>query len=147
MALVDINFNPDRDTLRSFGWVALLGFGFLAVIAWFEWLIFAPGLGAARQPLAAIFALLALVSAGLGLIWPQGNRWIYVGLALITFPIGFVLSYVIMGTLFYLVITPIGVLLRVLGKNPLERRLDPEAQTYWVDARPQRSKESYFSQF
>ncbi len=147
MALVDIDFNPDRSTLRSFGWIALCGFGFIAAIAWYEVLIFSFGLGAARLPVTLVFAALGVIAALFSLVWPQANRFLYVGLALITFPIGFVLSYVILGTLFYVIIAPIGLIMRLLGKDPLDQRFRPEAQSYWVDAPASRPKESYFKQF
>ena len=46
--MIELDLNPDDRTLRQFGWIALGGFGFIAIIAWFEVLIFAFGLGAAR---------------------------------------------------------------------------------------------------
>ena len=69
------------------------------------------------------------------------------GLTIVAYPIGLVLSYVIMATLFYLIISPIGVLMRLTGKDPLEKRINPEADTYWVDAQSARPSESYFKQF
>ena len=57
------------------------------------------------------------------------------------------LSYVILGTLFYLIIAPTGLLMRAFGKDPLKRHFEPGATTYWVDAGPPRPKESYFKQF
>ena len=147
MALIDIDLNPDERTLRSFGWIALGGFGFLAAIAWLEWLVFSFGLGAARLPLTIGFAAVGAIAALLSLVAPKANRWLFVGLALITFPIGFVLSYAIMGLLFFGIITPAGLLLRVFGRDPLERRWLPSASTYWVDARRERPKSSYFKQF
>jgi hypothetical protein len=70
-----------------------------------------------------------------------------VALSAIALPIGFVLSYVIMGTLFYAIIAPIGLVMRVFGKDPLHRGFLRDAPTYWVDARPPRPRESYFRQF
>ena len=35
----------------------------------------------------------------------------------------------------------------LMGKDPLEKRIDPEADTYWVDAQSARPSESYFKQF
>jgi len=58
-----------------------------------------------------------------------------------------VLSYVIMGTLFYLIITPVGLVMRLIGHDPLNRRFEPDAESYWSDARPPRPQESYFKQF
>ncbi len=145
--LVDINLRPDESTLRKFGFIALVGFALVALLAYLEWAIFAAGLGGARIWVAASFAGLALLTTLFSLVLPRANLPIYVGLTLIALPIGLVLSYVIMGTIFYLVITPIGLALRCLGKDPLERRFLADATSYWQDARPARPKESYFRQF
>ena len=145
--MIEINLRPDARTLRQFGYIALAGFGFLAVIAWQEWLIFAFGLGAAREPLALGFGTIGAVSLIFSLVYPKANLPIYLALTIIAFPIGFVLSYVIMGTLFYLIIGPIGLVMRLSGSDLLNLRFDRSAETYWVDARPQRPNESYFKQF
>jgi len=145
--LVEINFNPDIKTLRQFGVIAFVGFGILAALAYYEKLIFSFGLGDARMPLVATFATLGTIAAMFSLIAPRANRVLYVGLTLLAFPIGFVLSYVIMGTLFFLIIGPIAVLFRILGKDPMHRSYDPNASSYWIEARPARDKESYFHQY
>ncbi len=145
--LIDIDLRPDRRTLRQFGFIACVGFGLLALLAWLETAIFGFGLGEARIWLAATLGGLGLLSALLSLLAPAANRPLYVALTLIAFPIGFVLSYVILGGLFYLVITPVGLLLRLAGRDPMSRRFLPGEPSYWVDARPPRSKESYFKQF
>lgn len=145
--LVEINFRPDERILRQFGWIALGGFGLLALCAWNEWLVFRHGLGAAREPVA--FALLGLgaLSALFSLVFPKANAPLFVGLSVLAFPIGFVFSYLIMATLFYVVIAPVGLVMRVFGVDPMDRRLLPKAATYWVDARAPRAKADYFKQF
>jgi hypothetical protein len=145
--LVELNWNPDHRTLRQFGFIALVGFGLLAALAWFERGLFAFGLGPARESVAGAFAALAAVSVLFSLVFPRGNWPIYAGLSVVALPIGFVLSYLIMGTLFYLIIAPIGLLLRLFGKDPMLRAFDRNASSYWVDARPPRPRESYFRQF
>jgi hypothetical protein len=145
--MVELNLRPDARTLRQFGWIALFGFGGLALLAWKGWLVFAPLEAGTRETLATGFLALAGISALFSLVWPKANLPIYVGLTVVAFPIGFVLSYVIMATLFYVVIAPVGLMLRVLGKDPMDRRFLPAAKTYWVDARPERPRESYFKQF
>jgi hypothetical protein len=147
MAAIQLDLNPPPRQLRSFGWISLVGFGLLAVLAWQEWALFSFGLGAARGPLAGVFAILGLYAVVAGLVYPPANRPLWVALALLTFPIGFVLSYAIMGLLFFGIITPAGLLLRLVGHDPLERRWDREAASYWVDAREPRSKDAYFKQF
>lgn len=145
--LVEINFNPDKKTLRQFGVIALVGFGILAALAYYEKLIFSFGLGDARLPLVETFVAVGVIAALFSLVAPKANRVLYVGLTLLAFPIGFVLSYVIMGTLFFLIIGPIAVLFRVFGKDPMHRAYDPNASTYWVAAPSARDKESYFHQY
>jgi hypothetical protein len=81
------------------------------------------------------------------LVAPKANRFIYIGLTLLSFPIGFVLSYLIMGTLFFVIIGPIAVLMRLFGRDAMCRHYEPEAPTYWSSARRPRDKESYFHQY
>ncbi len=146
--MIEINLKPDAKTLRQFGWIALVGFGFIAAIAWFEVLIFSGGwLGDAKQTVVTAFGGLAALSALFSLVFPRANLPIYLGLTILSYPIGFVLSHVIMGTLWYLIISPIGFMMRVTGRDPLERKWDPQAETYWLDCSPPRPKESYFRQF
>ena len=145
--MIEIDWNPDAKTLRQFGWIALVGFAFLALIAYMEWLIFAFGLGSWRLPLAGGFAAVGLLAAFFSLVAPRANLPIFVGLTVLAFPIGFVLSYLIMFTLFYLIIAPIGLALRLFGKDPMDLRFRSDLSSYWVDARPARPPESYFRQY
>ena len=145
--LVEINFNPDTKTLRQFGAIAFVGFGIFAALAYYEKLIFSFGLGEARIPVTMTFVALGTIAALFSLVAPRANRVLYVGLTLLAFPIGFVLSYVIMGTLFFLIIGPIALFFRVFGRDSMHRRYDPNASSYWLKARPARDKESYFHQY
>src|SRR5262245_49401713 len=56
------------------------------------------------------------------------------------FAIGMMLHRVahpaVMALLFFATITPLGLLMRTLGKDPLRLRCDPSASTYWIDRRP-----------
>ena len=49
--------------------------------------------------------------------------------------------------LLLIALAPIGLVLRIFGKDPMHRRFERDAATYWVDARPPRPRESYFRQF
>ncbi len=45
-------------------------------------------------------------------------------------------NFVILTLLFYLVIAPMGLALRLLGKDPLRLRFEPGARSYWIERRP-----------
>ena len=47
-----------------------------------------------------------------------------------------VVNPVIFGILFFLVVTPMGLLMRLLGKNPLALRFEPETKSYWIEREP-----------
>ena len=145
--LVEINFNPDTKTLRQFGVIAFVGFGILAALAYYERLLFSFGLGEARMPVVTVFAAVGSIALLSSLVAPKANRILYVGLTLVAFPIGLVLSYVIMAALFFAVIGPIAVVFRLFGRDSMHRDYDPNASTYWQAAKPPRDKESYFHQY
>ncbi len=79
--------------------------------------------------LAAVFALVALsrpvLLAGLNRLWTK------LGVL-----IGKVVSPVALGILFYGVITPIGALVRLAGKDPLRLKRDAGASSYWIPRQP-----------
>ncbi len=146
-SMIQIDLRPDTRTLRQFGWIALVGFGLLATLAFNEWLMFSFGLGDWRQAVAGSFGGLAALAGLFSVVYPKANLPIYLGLTILAYPIGFVLSYVIMGALFYLLLAPVGIIFRVTGRDPLMRRFEPETESYWFDSRPARPSESYFRQF
>jgi hypothetical protein len=43
---------------------------------------------------------------------------------------------VIMGILFFLIVAPIGLLMRMAGKRPLPLGFDPAAPSYWIKRDP-----------
>lgn len=62
---------------------------------------------------------------------PLNNIWMKFGLLLHR-----VVNPIILGVLFFLVITPIALLMRALGKRPLKLKSEPDAQTYWISRDP-----------
>jgi len=62
--------------------------------------------------------------------------------------LGFVISrmagYVVLALLFFLVVTPLGLVLRMLGKDPLRLRRPPGVESYWTQVRQESSLERLF---
>jgi hypothetical protein len=69
------------------------------------------------------------------------------GFTVVAFPIGYVASHVILALGFYGLLTPVGLLFRVLGRDPLHPKFESDAATYWVPRRPREAKTHYFRQF
>jgi hypothetical protein len=145
--LVKLNLNPSDRSLRQFGFIALVVFGAMAVMAQRELMWFRGGLGSYRELVAAGLAGLGISSALFSLLAPRANRPLFVALSLAALPIGFVVSHVVMAVLFFLVIMPIGFLLKATGRDALRRRSKPEQATYWVKARSPRPIRDYFRQY
>ncbi|QXD16338.1 DUF4407 domain-containing protein [Rhodocaloribacter litoris] len=112
--------------VRAFGW--LVGGVLVALALGLAWRRgWTPG--ALPVGLGVAGAVLALG----GWLAPRLFRPLYrawMGLALV---LGFVMTRVVLTLVFYLVVTPIGLLLRLFGRDPLQRRRDPAASSYWIE--------------
>jgi len=89
-----------------------------------------------------------LVLLAFGAIAPSTLKYIYLVWMGFALALGFVVSNVILTVFFFLVITPIGLLARLAGKDFLRLKLDRQAKSYWIP-REHRSKaaEDYERQF
>lgn len=113
----------DPKTLRSFG---LLMAGVLAPLLGLvlPWLF---GYGWPVWPWVASAAFGALALA-----WPAGLGPVYRGWMGFAHVVGWVNTRLLLGLVFFLVITPIGLLMRLAGRDPMRRRFDPSATTYRI---------------
>ena len=115
------------------------------------WLVFAGLLGLAQwmhgRPAVALacWTLAGLVPLG-GAVWREGLRRLYVGLSYATYPVGFVVSSLMLGVLYYGVLTPVGLILRLCRYDPLHRRFEHGAESYWQPRPDRREPASYFRQ-
>jgi hypothetical protein len=110
---------------RSFGLV--IGAAFVVIGLW-------PLLGARGPRLWSLLIAATFVGVALWkprLLAPLNRGWTRLGLAMHR-----VTSPVVLGLVFYTTVTPIGLLLRALGKNVLGRRWDASRTTYWIPRVP-----------
>ena len=137
--MIDINWKPTNKDLRVFATACLVfavGFG---ITFWIN-------LGTVTTLSKALFVIGPALFV-LGMIWPPSLKYVYVVLSLIAFPIGFVIGNVLMAIVFYLLVTPIGLIFKLLGKDPMHRKLDPEAESHWIERPPPAEPGRYFRQF
>lgn len=76
--------------------------------------------------LSAIFLFMAFFAPGL--LKPLNRAWYLFGLMLHK-----LVNPIVLGVLFFFTVTPIALVLRVLGKDPLNRRFDSAANSYWIE--------------
>ena len=138
MAIVDINWNPSKKELKVF---SLLLIVFFAVVAWLAY-----GKGASAETASLIAGGGAVVGIA-GVLSPAFIRIVYVVWMAAVFPIGFVVSNVVLAVVFYGVVWPIGLLAKLTGRNALQLGFDREAKTYWNVRQPMKDPRCYFRQY
>jgi hypothetical protein len=136
MPLVRINTNPSGRQLLVFSlaWIAAL-----AALGFASW-------HRGRVPVAGALWALALAVPLAGAAYRPLLRGAFLGLSYATYPVGWVVSHVVLALLYFLVLTPVGLTMRMLGHDPLARTFDRGARTYWIPRDPKRTPESYFNQ-
>jgi len=139
MALIEINRNPSPSQLRRFAciWFPL----FLVFVAS---AVFRKTHSWAAVEVIGTGAAVAII---LGCVRPTLTKWIFIGMMYATYPIGWVVSYILMALIYFLVFTPIGIIMRAFGRDPLNRSFDGEAKSYWILRSGARPANSYLRQF
>jgi hypothetical protein len=136
MALLEINWNPSRRELKQF---AGMWIGFFALV----------GLSCLlkKGPTPAVLFWLVALAGMLEFVLPGFLRPIYVLWMCLALPIGWTISHLLLLSVYYLVLTPIGLTMRLLQRDPLDRRIDRSAKSYWTPHDPGAGASRYFRQF
>jgi hypothetical protein len=126
-----------RRELRSFG--LLVGGVFLALGLLFLW---------REKPYYPWFIIPGVALIIPGFLFPKTLKPVYLLWMTLALALGFVVSHVILTVFFFLVITPVGLLARVAGKDFLRLKLDRQTPSYWIprEQRPA-TPERYERQF
>ena len=74
-----------------------------------------------------------------GAVWPRALKWVYLVWMSAAFVLGFAMAHVILTLLFFVIITPVGLVARLAGKDFLRLKLNRVAKSYWLP-REQRVK-------
>ncbi len=65
----------------------------------------------------------------------------------VVYPIGWVVSHLMMLIVFYLVITPVGLIMRLCGRDSMTRVFESSRTSYWIEHDPAGNIDRYFRQF
>ena len=140
MSVIQVNTNPTRRELNQFGLIWLVFFTAMGTVFWFK---------VHSVALSGTIWCAAVVVPVIGWAVPGFMKLVFLGMSYLAWPIGFVVSHVILAAVYYLLFTPIGLIMRLLGYDPMTRSIDRAATSYWVE-RPQDEKTGigrYFRQF
>jgi hypothetical protein len=115
-----------KSTLRQFG--LMIGGIFLLIGVWpFVW----------RQEAVRIWAVVpGSLLAMAGLVMPGILKHIYQGWMWVGHVMGWVNTRIILGVLFYGIVTPMGLIMKMTGRDPMRRSYEPNALTYRVIRQP-----------
>ena len=128
---------PTKKELRKFGVVIFICLGIIGSFLLGDKANFAFGLWG-----------VGLASFAIGLSRPQVlglpyRMWMKLALVM-----GFITNHIILAGMFYLVVTPIGILMRVLGRNTVQAKIDKNIRSYWIKKGQQRlAREQYEKMF
>lgn len=127
MSLVSFDRYPTDRQLRNFG----LALGVVAgLIAW-------------RMKMTPTGAVILVACTVVALLAPKAFRRPYVVLCIVTWPLGLVVSWVILLLIWCLLVTPLGVLSRLAGRDVLQLRRR-NADSYWHSRASTPPIERYF---
>ena len=138
----ETNWKPGTHELRSFGKIIATGFPIVAAL-----------LGASLWLRSHVWPAWTLWLGGIGLITgiacmlaPRAVRPLYLAWMALGCCIGFVVSNVVLAAIYFLVVTPIGLALRLAGRDPLQRGIEHGRVSYWEDVQKTGDAERYFRQ-
>jgi len=140
----EVNWNPDIPAKRLFAKSLMIGFPIVALavlvvgrLNHHQWpLQSALLIGGIGFGLGALFFLLPSLARPFYLLW--------YGFACC---MGLVIGNVVLSLVYFFVVTITGLMLKLFGHNPLRRKPDASAATYWKDAAPSPAADKYFQQY
>ena len=115
------HFSVERGSERSFGFVFTVAFLLIATVPFFTtgkthyWALIA----------GSVVGLITLFYPSL--LKPFNILWFKFGMLL-----GAIIAPIVMMVIFFVVVTPIGLLMRIFGKDPLRLKKHPEVESYWI---------------
>ena len=139
MALISLKLNPSKKELQSFGDITLFMCNIIGLLL--MWM--------ANMPLRGFlfFCFVGMTIYLLSRISTKLVRPIYVGLIVVTFPIGWIVSHTMMALFYYVIIGGIGLLFKLIKRNPLGIGYDRQVNSYWIPYEHNRAAKDYFRQF
>ncbi|MFA5142886.1 MAG: SxtJ family membrane protein [Candidatus Omnitrophota bacterium] len=82
------------------------------------------------------FLGLGVVTALMALAAPKSMKPVFIIFKKVGHAIGWINTRIILALIYFLFITPIAIVMKALGKDPLNRKIDKDITSYWVKHAP-----------
>lgn len=123
--MTKLQIDTSDQKIRNFGILFFVVFAALAGLSFYK--------GHSTWPWFAGASLVFLLA---GFIAKPALRPIYFGWMAFAFVLGWINTRIILGIFFYGILFPVGLLLKILRRDPLARRLDRQTTSYWIRHEP-----------
>lgn len=138
MSVIEINRRPSRRDLFWFGFILPVFFAIVGTVA--RGKLGAPGAG------NGLWMAGGILTAAYWLV-PPLRIAVYLAWMHVFFPLGWLVSHTVLAVLFFGIVTPMAVVMRLIGRDPMRRRREPGAATYWTEHRTGGDPSRYLRQF
>lgn len=139
MALLDINLKPSDKMLKDFGKFALFVSVLIAAFNFYKGFVVLNTAGYIVLGGVLVFVA-SLISTFL-------IRPIYITMVVVTFPIGWAISHLILAFFYYCMITPLAIFFKLTGRDIMHRTYDKACKSYWIKHETPTSLKQYKQQF
>lgn len=142
--MIKLDFNPTKAQLRQFGMAGGLFTAGIALLVYysvghFDNLYEIEGI--------QITLTLSIITTLMSILVPGALKPLYILLTTLTWPIGMIFSHLIMLFLYFIILTPVALIFKIIGRDALHRKLNRDAETYWEPAEMDIPMQRYFRQF
>ena len=127
----------DKKKLRDFGFIMALAFMVITVIFYLK-----------RQIYLNPAIIASFLFLGAGIFRPQVLKHFYIIWMKLANILSWIMTRVILTIVFFLVLTPLGIIVKLTGRDLLDLKMDKNALSYWTKAEKKEfKKEDYYRQF
>jgi len=140
----EVNWHPGRAEIRKFGWSLVIGFPSLAAV-----LLLAARLksGTWNMPPFLWLAGCGLAAGALFVAIPLLAKPFYVLWYFLACCIGTIVGNTLLTAFYLLIVTPIGLAMRLFGRRAVSKTFDTNKRSYWEDVEKADDVKNYYGQF
>lgn len=114
--------NTDRKTLKRFGLTMSVLLLIVAALLFFR-----------QRQVYLLFYVTALLFLISGLLAPDKLKSVYILWMRFAYGLSWVNTRIVLTLVFFIIFTPLGLIMRLFRRDPLERKLNRQEGSYWKD--------------